>query len=68
MAPVKKTPKAAWAVVVVIGGFPTFVEVYREEKTARKREGFFRKGLREDYDELGVFEVEIGSAAPNSRR
>ncbi len=61
MAPVKKTPEIVWVVVVVKGGFPTFVEAYRERKTARRRERYFRKDIREDYDEVEVFEVAIGS-------
>jgi hypothetical protein len=63
MTPVKKMPEMVWVVVVVKGGFPAFAEVYRERKIARRRERFFRKDLREDYDEIGVFEVEIGSEA-----
>ncbi len=61
MVPIKKTPEMVWVVVVVKGGFPALVEVHRERKTARRRERFFRKDVREDYDEIGVFEVEIGS-------
>jgi hypothetical protein len=60
MIPIKRTPEMVWVVVVVKGGFPAFVEAYHEEKTAKQRERFFRKDIREDYDEIGVFEVEIG--------
>ncbi len=54
-------PEIVWAVVIVESGIPVTVEAYYDMKTAKRRERFFRKGLREDYDEVGVFQVEIGS-------
>jgi hypothetical protein len=49
-----------WVVVQVISGIPDTVEVYRDQKSALAREQVWRKDLRPDYDEVGVFEVEIG--------
>ena len=49
-----------WVVVLVIGGIPDTVEVYRDQKSALARERVWRQDLRPDYDEVGVFEVEIG--------
>jgi hypothetical protein len=49
-----------WVVVLVISGVPDTVEVYRDQKSALARERVWRQDLRPDYDEVGVFEVEIG--------
>ncbi len=49
-----------WVVVLVISGIPDTVEVYRDQKSALARERVWRQDLRPDYDEVGVFEVEIG--------
>jgi hypothetical protein len=49
-----------WVVVSVISGVPDTVEVYRDQKSALARERVWRQDLRPDYDEVGVFEVEIG--------
>jgi hypothetical protein len=49
-----------WVVVLVIGGIPDTVEVYRDQKSALARERVLRQDLSPDYDEAGVFEVEIG--------
>lgn len=64
MTPLKKQPERVWVVVVVQSGNPVLVEAYRDEKTAKRRGRFFRKNAREDYDEVDVFEVEIGSKTP----
>jgi hypothetical protein len=54
-----------WVVVLVISGVPDSVEVYRDQKSALAREKAWRKDLRPDYDEVGVFEVEIGVQSPD---
>ena len=54
-----------WVVVLVIGGIPDTVEVYRDQKSALAREKVWRKELRPDYDEVGIFEVEIGVQSPD---
>jgi hypothetical protein len=61
MTVLKKKPEMAWIVVVVESGIPILAEVHRDEVTARQRERFFCKDAREDYDAVGVFEVEIGA-------
>jgi hypothetical protein len=52
--------KAIWVVVLVQSGIPTLVEAYEDEETAKNREEVLREDIRPDYDETGVFEVEIG--------
>lgn len=58
----KQTKKAetVFVVVWVISGIPDTVEAYRDIETAWAREAEFRKDIRPDYDEVGIFEVEIG--------
>jgi hypothetical protein len=58
-------PDVVWVVVRVISGIPDSVEVYRDQKSALEREKVWRKDLRPDYDEVGVFEVEIGVQSPD---
>ena len=48
---------------MVESGIPVLVEAHHNEKTAKRREQYFRKNAREDYDEVAVFEVAIGSKA-----
>ena len=61
MATLKQKPPVVWIVVLVKSGIPILAEAHPDQKTAKKREQFFRKDINEDYDEVGVFEVEIGS-------
>ena len=63
MSPEKS--EVVWVVVLVQSGIPVVAEVYRDEETARKREEFLREDIRPDYDETGVFEVEIGVQSPD---
>ena len=52
-----------WVLVLVESGIPVLVEAYHDLNIAEERERFFRKSLREGYDEVAVFEVEPGSKA-----
>lgn len=56
----RKNPDVVYVVVWVHSGVPCAVEAYRDRKTAKARERFFKKDTNPDYDEVGVFEVEIG--------
>lgn len=56
-----KKPETVWVVVVVESGVPILAEAHRDQNLAEQREQFFRASMREDYDEVGVFEVKIGS-------
>lgn len=49
-----------WTVVLVQSGIPVLAEAYWDEETARSREESLREDIRVDYDEIGVFEVQIG--------
>lgn len=55
-----------WIVVLVQSGIPVLAEAYRDQKTALKRERALRRKMRPDYDEVGVFEVEIGVQAKDA--
>ncbi|MBN1891012.1 MAG: hypothetical protein JW850_23650 [Thermoflexales bacterium] len=48
-----------WVVVLVESGIPTLAEAYRDEASARAREQSLREDMSLDYDEVGLFEVEI---------
>ncbi len=48
-----------WVVVEVMSGIPVDVHLFRDEKDAWKTEASIRKNLRPDYDEAGVFCVEM---------
>ncbi|MHB8406168.1 MAG: hypothetical protein ACYDCJ_12175 [Gammaproteobacteria bacterium] len=45
-----------WAVVQVWRGLPKKVEVFSQEKSARKRERQLHHGLAQE-DEIGVFQI-----------
>ncbi|MBI3536543.1 MAG: hypothetical protein HY070_03115 [Chloroflexi bacterium] len=55
-----KKSETIFVVVLVISGIPDTVEAFRDIKTAWAREAELRKDIRPDYDEVGVFEIEIG--------
>jgi len=56
----RQKPDRVWIVVLVMSGVPVSAEAYRDAKSARARERVWRKDMRPDYDEVGIFEVEIG--------
>ena len=56
--PQKKT-QTMWVVVLVESGIPVAVEAYRDQRTAQKRERLLRNDMREEYDAVGMFEVEV---------
>ncbi len=64
MATLKQKLPVVWIVVLVESGIPVSAEVFQKQKDATRREQQLRKKMREAYDEVGVFEVEIGSKSP----
>lgn len=48
-----------WAVVKVVSGIPTAVELYRGKKEAEKRERFLRRRMHPENDETGIFEITL---------
>jgi hypothetical protein len=58
-----RNPPTIWVVVLVESGIPTHVEAYLTESDAAIREQSLRSTINFDYDETGVFEVEIGNAS-----
>jgi hypothetical protein len=61
----RKVPEIIWIVVFVQSGVPVLAEAYRYEKVARRREQSLRADMREDYDEVGLFEVKVGQKDPS---
>ena len=55
-----KNSPTIWVVVLVQSGIPALVEAYLTESEAAIREQSLRNAMRLDYDEAGVFEVDIG--------
>ena len=56
-----KTKKSSqvWVVVEVESGVPVLAEVFANRKTAERRERKLRMDMRQDYDEMGLFEATI---------
>ena len=62
-----RNSRTIWVVVLVESGIPTLVEAYLTESDAAIREQFLRNALNFDYDETGVFEIEIGEESIQSQ-
>ena len=48
-----------WVVVDVESGIPVLAEVFADRHSAKKRERELRADLRQDYDEVGIFEATV---------
>jgi hypothetical protein len=57
----RKTSEVIFVVVWVHSGVPYEVKAYRDEKKSERRASFLKRDINPDYDEVGVFEVEIGA-------
>jgi hypothetical protein len=55
----QEQPERLWVVVKVEGGIPVMAEAYRGQQSAELREQFLREYMHPEYDETGVFEVQI---------
>ena len=55
-----KKSDTIWVVVSVESRVPVSVEAYRDEETAKSRRRSLRRKINPDYDEVSVFDVEIG--------
>ena len=60
----QKQPELLWVVVKVESGIPVMVEAYRDKQSAEIRDQSLRKYMHPENDETGVFEIQIGYAAP----
>jgi hypothetical protein len=60
----QQQPELLWIVVKVERGIPVMVEAYRDQQSADMREQFLREHMHPEYDETGVFEVQIPYATP----
>lgn len=63
-----KNSQTIWVVVLVESGIPTLVEAYPIQEIAAIREQLLRSTTNCDYDETGIFEVEIGGESTQSLR
>jgi hypothetical protein len=48
-----------WIVVDVQSGVPVQAEAFAERNAAKRRQQKLRRQMRQDYDEIGLFEVTI---------
>jgi len=55
--------KSVWVVVEAQSGIPTLAEVYGDKIAARKRGAELRREMRQDYDEVGLFEARVRGLA-----
>jgi len=56
----EKKEGTLWIAVRVDRGIPTEARAFRSPKLATTQEKKWRKGMNFDYDETGVFEVQVG--------
>ena len=60
---VRQKRDVVYVVVGVYSGVIDTVEAYRDDETAQTRADFPKQDINPDYDEVGVFEVEIGKTS-----
>jgi hypothetical protein len=56
---VNQEPQTIWVVVLVESGIPVSSEAFQKQDDAVHREQQLRAEMREEYDEVGVFETAI---------
>ena len=56
-----KESNHVWVVVQVQSGVPVLAEVFADRTRAEKREARLRREMRQDYDEIGLFETKVKS-------
>ncbi len=56
--------KKIWVVVHVYSGIPDEVEAYTDWETAALRLRYLREQMHPEYDECGIFEVEVQDKEP----
>ena len=61
---VRDKPGTIWVVVYVFRGIPEEVEAYTDWETAALREQFLRERMHPEYDETGIFEVQVQEEEP----
>ena len=55
----EKEKAELWIVVQVMSGVPVSVNAYGKCSQARRREKWLRQRMRPDYDEAGIFRVQV---------
>ena len=54
-----KQSDQVWVVVDVRSGVPVQAEAFAERTVAKRRQQKLRRQMRQDYDEVGLFEVTV---------
>ena len=54
-----KKSNPIWVVVEVESGVPVLAEVFQEKDLAERRQQELRSEMREDYDEVGLFQTTV---------
>lgn len=57
----------AWAVVMVERGFPAGVELFCKRRDAQAAEKRFRQRMNPDYDDCGLFAVNLAQLRQSGR-
>ena len=58
-----KKKRQLWIVVYIWRGIPDKVEIYRDQMKAEKREKLLRNRMDHQYDETGLYKINIGAGA-----
>lgn len=58
----RKKRDVVYVVVFVFRGIIDTVEAYRDLETAQNRTEILKQDINPDYDEIGVFEIEVGKS------
>ena len=59
----KARDQKIWVVVRVQRGFVSDIRAFRERELARRQERLWRRRMNRDYDETGISEVIVNTAA-----
>lgn len=62
----ERTAEPIWVVVQVIRGIPVDVAAFHDWKSAKRRAQSWRRDMQPENDEIGFFEVQIGSESTES--
>jgi len=63
----RKKSEVIFVVIWIHSGVPYEVRAYRDEKKAERRARFLKRDINPDYDEVGVFEVQVAQGPRPSR-
>ncbi len=55
----QKLPKRLWIVVKAEHGIPVMMDVYRDKRSANRRDKFLRQHMRAELDQVRLFEIKL---------